>query len=285
MKNWGDQILERLPGKSRVLRRATVFNKGAIEEGLKGISREKGYLLKRVREDLKEGYLFRNYVDYLVSVWLELKGEMERLRPLPISALLSSKEVLREFREGFLQVPNQYRIERVGIFDTETTDLDGYIISFAFLEYKIGERGGELVEERYQLLNPETAISEEAQQVHKIDLSELADKPKFKEIKEEFLKLFQEVDLIVGHNILFDLAVVRRELERVGHFPPILQTPIFDTMYFSIDLFPIKKNPRLEEVAQEFLKISPEEIKYHNALEDTKMTWRIFEYLLYTASL
>jgi DNA polymerase III epsilon subunit-like protein len=277
--------LERLPGKSRILRRATIFNRGAIEEGLEGISREKGYLLRCLQEDLKEGYLFRNYTDYLVSVWLELKGEMERLRPLPLSALYSSKEVLREFREGFLQVPDRYRVERIGVFDTETTDLDGYIISFAFLEYRIDRHRGELVEEKYQLLNPETAISEEAQQVHKIDLSELADKPKFREIKGEFLELFNRVDLVVGHNILFDLAVVRRELERVGHFPPILQTPIFDTMYFSIDLFPIKKNPRLEEVAQEFLGISPEEIKYHNALEDTKMTWRIFEHLLYTASL
>jgi DNA polymerase III epsilon subunit-like protein len=191
--------------------------------------------------------------------------------------------MLLHYRDELERTPPNRRIKRVGVFDTETTDITGYIVSYAFVIEKWPEQEVEL--EEYQLLNPEASISEESQEIHKIKAEELENKPTFREIKDHFLGLFKKVDMVVGHNVFFDMGVVKRELERLSHFPPIVEKPIFDTMFFSADLVTLdkKKMPRLEEVAEQLLG-QRGGVTYHNALEDVKVTLRVFNYLL-TASI
>jgi DNA polymerase III epsilon subunit-like protein len=86
--------------------------------------------------------------------------------------------------------------------------------------------------------------------------------------------------MVVGHNVLYDFGVLKRELERAKHFPNVLDIPIFDTMYYSADVVVLekKKMPRLEECVA-FL-FGRQNVNYHDALEDVKMTLKVFNRLL-----
>lgn len=86
--------------------------------------------------------------------------------------------------------------------------------------------------------------------------------------------------MVVGHNVLYDFGVLKRELERINHFPNIIDIPIFDTMYYAADVVVLekKKMPRLEEAIAFFF--GKKNINYHNALEDVKATLKVFNKLL-----
>jgi len=267
----------KLPQKISALKRATIFNKKTKEYAFEKLKKDSSYLHKVIKEDVKENYFFRNYDDYLVSVVLEEENIMPRLKPHPYTNLLNSKEFLSIYLKELNSIDNEFKIQKIGVFDTETTDIQGYILSYAFLTHDLSTNS---TEEIYELLNPQAKISEEAAEVHKISFEDIKDKPTFLEKKEEILNLFKQVDMIVGHNVFFDFSVLKRELERAKHIPNIIQVPIFDTMFFSWDIVILdrKKQPKLEEAVEFFL--GKKNINYHNALEDVKMTLAVFKKLL-----
>ena len=266
-----------LPQKIEALRKATVFNKSTREYALNQLKKDKKYIFKCLQEDVKENSIFRNYEDYLISCILERDGIMQREKPLKRQNIFSSKDFLNFYLNALNNAPKETRVKKVGVFDTETTDIYGYIISYAFVIQNMENFN---TEEIYELLNPKAKISEEAYQVHKISQKEVENKPTFKEKKEEILSLFNEVDMIVGHNVFYDFGVLKRELERVKHFPHIIKIPIFDTMFYSWDIVILdkKKQPKLEEAVAFFL--GKQNATYHNALEDVKMTLKVFNKLL-----
>ncbi|EDM23415.1 3'-5' exonuclease [Caminibacter mediatlanticus] len=266
-----------LPQKIEALRKATIFNKKTREYALNELKKDKRYLKKCLNEDIHEHIIFRNYQDYLISTVLERDGVMKRLKPIPSQKVFNSKEFLKFYIDDLEKAPNEFRVKKVGVFDTETTDIYGYIISYAFV---IQDMDSLETKEIYELLNPKAKISEEAYEVHKIKQEDLEDKPTFEEKKEYILDLFNSVDMIVGHNVFFDFGVLKRELERAKHFPNIIEVPIFDTMFYSWDIVVLdkKKQPRLEEAVAFFL--GPQKAQYHNALEDVKMTLKVFNRLL-----
>lgn len=266
-----------LPQKIETLRLATVFNKSVRDYAKEKLKNDKSYLLKCLKEDIKENIIFRNYNDYLVSVVLEEEGKLKRFKPIKRQKVFSTKEFLKFYLTDLENTPKDYRIKKVGVFDTETTDIAGYIVSYAFVIQNMEDLS---TEEIYDFLNPEAKISEEAYEVHKIKQEDLVNKPTFKEKKEEFLKIFDNLDMVVGHNVLYDFGVLKRELERAEHFPNIIDTPIFDTMYYSADVVVLekKKMPRLEECVAFFF--GKQNVNYHDALEDVKMTLKVFNKLL-----
>ena len=266
-----------LPQKIEILRLATVFNKETRDYAIKKLKKNKNYLLKCLKEDIKENIIFRNYEDYLVSVVLEEEEKIERFKPIKRQKVFSTKEFLKFFINDLKKIPDEYKIKKIGIFDTETTDIYGYIISYAII---IQNMQNLTTKEIYEFLNPKAKISKEAFEVHKINQKELEHKPTFKEKKEEILRIFNSLDMIVGHNVLYDFGVLKRELERAKHFPNVLKVPIFDTMYYSADVVVLekKKMPRLEECVAFFF--GKQNIKYHDALEDVKMTLKVFNRLL-----
>ena len=135
-------------------------------------------------------------------------------------------------------------------------------------------------EEIYEFLNPKATISEDAYNVHKIRQEDLEDKPTFEEKKDEILQTFDSLDMVVGHNVFYDFGVLKRELERAKHFPNIIDIPIFDTMFYAWDIVVLdkKKQPRLEEAVAFFL--GNQNANYHDALEDVKMTLKVFNKIL-----
>ncbi len=284
MKKENDIIVKkrkklRLPQKIEALRRATVFSKKTKEYALTTLEKDKQPLIDALKEDLggNSNVIFRNYTDYMVSTVLEKEGIMKRLRPLPRQKVFSSKEFLKYYVNDLKNTPESVKVKKVGVFDTETTDIYGYIISYAVV---IQDMENMNTEEIYEFLNPEAKISQEAYEVHKISQESLQNKPTFKEKKDEILSVFDTLDMVVGHNVFYDFGVMKRELERVGHFPNIIDIPIFDTMFYSWDIVVLdkKKQPRLEEAVAFF--IGPQKAKYHDALEDVKMTLKVFNKLL-----
>ncbi len=267
----------RLPQKIEALRRATIFNKKTKEYALEELKKDKSYIEKCIKEDIHDNIIFRNYQDYLISTVLERDGLMKRLKPIPAQKAFSSKEFLKFYINDLKNTPKEAKVKKIGVFDTETTDIYGYIISYAIV---IQDMENMQTEEIYEFLNPKAKISEEAYNVHKIKQEDLQDKPTFEEKKEDILKIFDSLDMVVGHNVFYDFGVLKRELERAKHFPNIIDIPIFDTMFYSWDIVVLdkKKQPKLEEAVAFFL--GNQKANYHDALEDVKMTLKVFNKIL-----
>jgi DNA polymerase III epsilon subunit-like protein len=261
-----------LPPKTRILQKASVFNKKTKDISFKKMLKDKSFISKLPQK--RDNIFFRNYNDYLISL---IDEEIEDFAYIPMQKAFSSKHILELFKNDYKSIPDSKKIKKIVVFDTETTDLYGYIVSYALVEYDMIEK--RVTNETYELLNPKAKINPEAFSVHKISDKDVADKPSFEDISEKFLTILLNSDLIVGHNVLYDFGVLKRELERI-RYPHYLELPIFDTMYFSADVVELerKKMPRLEEAVAYFF--GHQNATYHNALEDVKMTLKLFEKLI-----
>lgn len=102
------------------------------------------------------------------------------------------------------------------IFDTETTGLDAEVD-------RIIELGGVELINRFPtgrtfhvFINPEgRAIHADAKAVHGITEAQLADKPVFADIFDDFLTFIDDAKL-VAHNASFDMAFINAEFKRLG---------------------------------------------------------------------
>jgi DNA polymerase-3 subunit epsilon len=128
------------------------------------------------------------------------------------------------------------------VLDTETTGLEpaeGHrVIEVACLEL-FGRRATGRHFHRY--MNPERAVDLAATQVHGLTADDLADKPRFADIVDEFLEFVAGAELLI-HNAEFDVAFLNHELDRVGR--PKLQTlcTVSDTLAMAREISPGKRN-------------------------------------------
>ena len=110
------------------------------------------------------------------------------------------------------------------VLDTETTGLEpaeGHrIIEVACLELD-GRRATGRHFHRY--VNPERVIDLAATQVHGLVAEDLADKPRFGDIADEFLEFVAGCELLI-HNAPFDMAFLNAELTRAGR-PALTRRP------------------------------------------------------------
>ena len=102
------------------------------------------------------------------------------------------------------------------VLDTETTGLDpdrGHrVVEIACLELRNHLPTGQIFQ---QYIRPERDMPEEAQRVHGLSRTFLADFPVFGEVAGPFLDFIGEARLII-HNAAFDLKFLNAELERIG---------------------------------------------------------------------
>ena len=261
-----------LPAKTKILQKATVFNKETIDTNFQKMVKSKSFVSKLPQK--RENIFFRNYRDYLISL---VDEEIKEFKYIPMQKAFSSKYILELFKQDYKSLPESKKARKIVVFDTETTDLYGYIVSYALVEYDMIDK--KITNETYELINPKAKINPEAFAVHKISDKDVENKPTFSEISDKFLDILLNADLIVGHNVLYDFGVLKRELERLK-YPNYIDVPIFDTMYFSADVVELnkKKMPKLEEAVAYFF--GHQNATYHNALEDVKMTLKVFEKLV-----
>lgn len=97
--------------------------------------------------------------------------------------------------------------KRTIILDTETTDLDGYLVQIAIIR---AHDGAVLLD---TLVNPQAHISDGAKLIHFITEDRVADAPTFDQIAAELLAVLRG-RRIVTYNADFDQAVLQREVMR-----------------------------------------------------------------------
>lgn len=135
-------------------------------------------------------------------------------------------------------------------------------------------KNNKVVDEKYSLINPEDRFDINNSHITGLNYAEVKDAPTFKEYWKNIKELLEN-NIIVGHNIIYDLTVIAKSLERYD-----IEVPIFN-YYCTLKLsrnFINTSSYSLDNLCN-LLNINLE--NHHNALEDAKASQRIFEYLNY----
>ena len=180
---------------------------------------------------------------------------------------------------------------RIFVFDTETTgfidkkeiDLDKQprIIQFAGILWEIEEGNFKELEKVNILVNPGIAIPFGASQVHHIYDIDVKDKPKIESLIDKILYYINSPDIIIGHNIEYDDAMIRLELKRLGREYDYRPRQVLCTMKNTVDFCALKsekrdwfKYPKLWEL---YKKIFWEYFSWaHDAIIDVEATLKCF---------
>ncbi len=159
------------------------------------------------------------------------------------------------------------------VLDTETTGLDP----------KTGDRiveigGVELIDHFptgksfHTYLNPERTMPAEAYAVHGLSDDFLADKPRFAEIADDFLKFIQ-ADRLVIHNAGFDLGFLNAELARLDR-PALGWDRTLDTLMLARRRHPGAGN-RLDDLCSRY-GIDARRRTKHGALLDAELLAEVY---------
>ena len=157
------------------------------------------------------------------------------------------------------------------VLDTETTGLDptqGHrIIEIGCVE--IEDR--KLTGRNFQVyLNPGRDIDEAAIEVHGLTSEFLRDKPKFREIYQEFCEFIKDSEVII-HNAPFDTAFIDSELSRLRLNKNKLRDycSILDTLILARDKHPGQRNS-LDALCRRY-EINNSHRDLHGALLDAEI--------------
>ncbi|MEG0774651.1 3'-5' exonuclease [Clostridium sp.] len=177
-------------------------------------------------------------------------------------------------------------------FDTETTDIKpGNICQLSYILVDNSTKPQTTIGKNFFFTVEDMSAS--AEDIHGFSLEnlyELSNGQYFEDQLENFIHDFLNSDIVIGHNVNFDLKFLNHELEfcDIGFNP----NNVFCTMSYYKDVCKMTngrggiKNPRLEEVVT-FLQLTQDEIKtkcnelfngvgnYHDARFDTTATYLI----------
>lgn len=131
---------------------------------------------------------------------------------------------------------------------------------------------GRIVAEYDTLIGVDVPIHWAAQRVHGISREMLRGEPPPETVWPEVARFAGE-SLIVGHNVQFDLRFIRQELYRCGLE---LRNRSKCTVHLARRLLPHLPDHRLETVARHLLGELPADCRRHRALDDARLTARIW---------
>ncbi|MBH1962443.1 MAG: DNA polymerase III subunit epsilon [Rhodocyclales bacterium] len=161
------------------------------------------------------------------------------------------------------------------ILDTETTGLD----------YRTGDRlveigcvemlGRQLTGVRFhKYINPEREVPAGAIAVHGLTDEFLADKPKFREVVDEFMDFVRDAEIII-HNAAFDVGFLNNELGLLQKDSiEQLSRSVTDTLRMAREMRPGKKN-NLNALCSEF-GIDNASRTLHGALLDAELLAEVY---------
>jgi DNA polymerase-3 subunit epsilon len=129
------------------------------------------------------------------------------------------------------------------VLDVETTGLEASaghrIIEIGCVEILNRRLTGQKF---HRFLNPEREIDAGALAVHGIELSRLAQAPKFAEIAAELVAFIEGAELII-HNAPFDVGFLDAEFARLNGSRPVAQVcKVLDTLALARSLHPGQRN-------------------------------------------
>ena len=156
------------------------------------------------------------------------------------------------------------------VLDTETTGLDpqlGHrIIEIAAVELRNRRLSAQPF---HHYLNPEREIDFGAQRVHGISLDTLRDKPKFRDIVDDFIAYIHDAEVLI-HNSAFDEAFLNAELTSLGR--DVFQAycrKITCTLRMAKDLHPGQRNG-LDALCKRYM-VDHSKRSLHGALLDAEL--------------
>ena len=121
-------------------------------------------------------------------------------------------------------------------------------------------------------LNPQRKVSEDAIKVHGYTDVFLADKKKFSDVVDDFLKFIQNKKLII-HNAEFDISHINNELKLIGK-PSISKDNVIDTLDIAREKFP-GSSISLDALCKRF-RIDNSRRKFHTALIDCELLSKVY---------
>ena len=168
-------------------------------------------------------------------------------------------------------------MQRQIILDTETTGLDpksGHrVIEIGCIELVNRKFTGE----QYHIyLNPDRDSDEAALEVHGLTSEFLSDKPRFKDIYEEFLKFISGSELLI-HNAEFDVNFLDHEIKLLSKkLPPLSDcvTKITDTLQIAREKHPGQRNS-LDALVKRY-EIGGYDRELHGALLDSQILGDVY---------
>lgn len=156
------------------------------------------------------------------------------------------------------------------VLDTETTGLDpqlGHrIIEIAAVELRNRRLSAQPF---HHYLNPEREIDFGAQRVHGISLETLRDKPKFRDIVDDFIAYIHDAEVLI-HNSAFDEAFLNAELTSLGR--DVFQAycrKVTCTLRMAKDLHPGQRNG-LDALCKRYM-VDNSKRSLHGALLDAEL--------------
>ena len=163
------------------------------------------------------------------------------------------------------------------IFDTETTGLDprsgDRLVEIGCIEMVNRVATGATY---HCYFNPERDMPEEAERVHGLSITFLADKPLFAEKAQEFLDFIGDSPM-VAHNASFDFGFINAELTRAG-FEPVSLERMVDTVKIARQKHPGAKNS-LDALCSRYGVDRSHRTK-HGALLDSELLAQVYVELL-----
>ena len=168
-------------------------------------------------------------------------------------------------------------MQRQIILDTETTGLDpksGHrVIEIGCIELVNRKFTGE----QYHIyLNPDRDSDEGALEVHGLTSEFLSDKPRFKDIYEEFLKFISGSELLI-HNAEFDVNFLDHEIKLLSKKLPTVSdcvTKITDTLQIAREKHPGQRNS-LDALVKRY-EIGGYDRELHGALLDSQILGDVY---------
>lgn len=159
------------------------------------------------------------------------------------------------------------------IFDTETTGLDkntDRVIEIGAVELVNRFSTGRTF---HVYINPQgKAIHPDAQRVHGISMADLADKPPFDDIADQFAEFIEGAKLI-AHNASFDTEFINAEFARLN-LPPITNERVIDTLQLARRKHPMGPNS-LDALCKRY-GIDNSHRTLHGALLDAELLAEVY---------
>ena len=159
------------------------------------------------------------------------------------------------------------QLQRYVVLDIENPNARANSICSIGIIIKDGDRLGEVS----TLIDPEDRFDPRNVEINGINGSQVVGKPTFKEIWGKIKNILTN-NIIIGHNIVYDLSVIAKSLDRYGIAPPTFR--YIDTLnlaqrFMSLDSYKL-------EYISDYLNFS---YKAHDAMEDTRAAHYLFEYI------
>ena len=158
-------------------------------------------------------------------------------------------------------------------FDCEATGLDPQkdrIIEIAICKFNFNE----IFDSREDLINPTIPIPENTIEIHHITDEMVKKKPKINTVIENYLQIIGD-EILVGHAIPFDIALLENEAKRFGINTNLAKIPFLDTLRMA-RLYGESPTNSLETLRKHFNIVSA---GAHRAMNDVMVNIEVFKYL------